>query len=71
MLPYNSKSTGLMTPREEETMSLLAKGLGYKEIASALGVSLNTTRSHSRSIYSKLDIHSRSELISMIEAMDR
>lgn len=65
-----AKNAGL-TPREEETMSLLAKGLGYKEIASALGVSLNTTRSHSRSIYSKLDIHSRSELISMIEAMDR
>ncbi len=62
---------GGLTPREEETMSLLAKGLGYKEIASALGVSLNTTRSHSRSIYSKLGIHSRSELISMIEAMDR
>ena len=52
-------------------MSLLAKGLGYKEIAVVLGVSLNTTRSHSRSIYSKLGIHSRSELISMIEAMDK
>ena len=50
-----------LTPREQEVLSLLAKGYFYKEIADQLGVTINTLRNHLRAIYEKLHVHSRTE----------
>jgi DNA-binding NarL/FixJ family response regulator len=50
-----------LTQREQEILSLLAKGLLYKEIASKLGIAFNTVRAHIRSIYEKLHIQSRAQ----------
>jgi DNA-binding NarL/FixJ family response regulator len=50
-----------LTPREEETLDLLAKGYANKEIASRLGASVETVRVHVRHIYEKLQVHSRTE----------
>ena len=50
-----------LTPREQEVLTLLAKGYLYKEIASDLGISINTLRNHLRTIYDKLHVHSRTE----------
>lgn len=50
-----------LTPREYEILSLLAKGLLYKEIADALGVAFHTVRAHVRNIYDKLHIQSRAQ----------
>ena len=52
-----------LTPREQEVLDLLIKGMLYKEIADQLEVSLDTVRSHVRKIYGKLQIHSRTEII--------
>lgn len=41
----------------------LTKGWEYKQIAGRLGISLDTTREYVRSIYRKLDVHSRSAAI--------
>lgn len=48
-----------LTPREQEILTLLAKGQMYKEISDQLGISLNTVRAHVKNIYDKLHVRSR------------
>lgn len=52
-----------LTEREAEVLDGLAAGLMYKEIADRHGMGLNTVRTHVRSIYEKLQVHSRHEAI--------
>ncbi|MBI4325135.1 MAG: response regulator transcription factor [Chloroflexi bacterium] len=52
-----------LTPREKEILASLAKGHSYKEIATDLGISGDTTRKHMARIYEKLQVHSRTEAI--------
>ena len=39
------------------------EGLGYKEIADVMGISLDTVRQYARSIYAKLHVNSRTEAV--------
>lgn len=50
-----------LTEREEQVLSLLARGYAYKEIADLLRISFETVRTHVRTIYEKLHVHSRTE----------
>jgi DNA-binding NarL/FixJ family response regulator len=59
----NGSELDALTKREEEVLALLAKGYAYKEIASQLGISFETARSHARSIYGKLHVHCRTEAV--------
>jgi len=52
-----------LTRREEEVLTLLAKGLLYKEIASHLGISTETVRRHCFNIYEKLHAYNRTEAL--------
>jgi DNA-binding NarL/FixJ family response regulator len=56
-----------LTQREHEVFELLACGRVPENIANHLSLALNTVRSHTRSIYAKLDVHSRSELVALVE----
>ena len=49
--------------REKEVLSLLVEGHSYKTIATALFISVDTVRSHIRSIYEKLHVHSKGEAV--------
>lgn len=60
-----AQSRGL-TPREKEVLRLLASGKGSNDIADELCVSWNTVRSHTHSIYNKLDVHSKGELMGLV-----
>lgn len=51
-----------LTARETEILQLLMNGLSYKEIASKCFISIDTLNSHIRNIYTKLNVHSRSEI---------
>ena len=53
-----------LSPREMEVLQCLSRGLSYKMVADALGISIETVRSHVRKIYDKLHVHSVSEAIS-------
>jgi DNA-binding NarL/FixJ family response regulator len=50
-----------LSPREREILRHLTKGYRYKEIAQALGINIETVRTHLRRIYEKLHVSSRTE----------
>jgi DNA-binding NarL/FixJ family response regulator len=50
-----------LSKREYEVLSLLAEGYRYKEICSALNISMSTVRTHIRRIYQELQVESRTE----------
>ena len=52
-----------LSERELEVLQLIADGLTNSEIASRLFLSLNTVKAHNRNIYSKLNVHSRTQAI--------
>lgn len=49
-----------LTRREREVLELLAQGMTNKEIAEALVITTNTVKRHLKSIFGKLDVHTRS-----------
>jgi DNA-binding NarL/FixJ family response regulator len=51
----------VLTARELEVLSLVAKGFSRLEIADFLGITANTTASHVKNIYRKLNVGSRAE----------
>jgi DNA-binding NarL/FixJ family response regulator len=57
-----SEAGPALTRREQEIVRLVGAGLGNKEIARRLGVSLATVRTHLSSVYGKLGAASRVEL---------
>ena len=50
----------VLTAREREVLELLAQGLTNKEIATELFITTNTVKRHLKSIFEKLDVHTRS-----------
>jgi DNA-binding NarL/FixJ family response regulator len=52
-----------LTPREHEILALLAKGDLAKEIADSLGISIWTVHGHVKSIFEKLNVHTRTEAV--------
>jgi len=52
-----------LSERELEVLQLLAEGLTNQEIAARLFLTLNTVKVHTRNIYSKLNVHSRTQAI--------
>lgn len=53
-------------PREIEVAEGLASGMAYKEIAATNNIGLNTVRHYVKSLYRKLGISSRQELIELL-----
>ncbi len=56
-----------LTPRELEIMQLLCKGRTKAYIAETLYLTENTVKGHTKHIYTKLDVHSKQELMDLIE----
>jgi DNA-binding NarL/FixJ family response regulator len=62
----NFKMTGVLTERECEIAALLLRGRTYKMVANELYLSENTVKTHIKNIYSKLNIRSKAELVSLL-----
>ncbi|MBS1669373.1 MAG: response regulator transcription factor [Bacteroidetes bacterium] len=56
--PYN------LTPKEKQVLTHLSKGNSYKLIAANFNISIDTVRSHIKSIYLKLKVHNQVEAVS-------
>lgn len=57
-------SADALSEREYEVLRLMAKNMTTQDIAKEIFVSVNTVKTHMKSIYSKLDAHSRYEALS-------
>jgi len=55
-----------LSPREQEVISLLARGAGTADIAARLYLSRHTVRDHLKAIYAKVGVSSRGELIATL-----
>jgi two-component system, NarL family, response regulator LiaR len=53
-----------ITPREYEALTLVAQGLSNREIADRMYVSLNTVKTHTSNVFSKLDAQRRTQAVS-------
>ena len=52
-----------LSPTEMRLLILLAQGHHYKTAAAEMQISINTVSYHMRSIYQKLQVHSKSEAV--------
>ncbi len=55
-----------LTAREQDIALLLKRGVSNQDIALELGISVRTTENHLRSIYAKVGVNSRGQMISRI-----
>lgn len=55
-----------LSEREAEVMQLLYRGNTQKKIAESLFLSLNSVQTYSKSLYRKLGVHSRQQLIDLV-----
>jgi DNA-binding NarL/FixJ family response regulator len=53
----------LLSAREQEVLSYIARGFSYAEIARLQSLSVHTVQSHIKNLYAKLSVHSRSEAV--------
>lgn len=62
-VPASPSDLDLLSPREQEVMTLIARGYTYREAASSLFISDRTVESHVSSVLRKLQLSDRRELM--------
>ena len=67
--PEISEPEEKLSPRERDTLTLIAKGCRLRETAEQLGVTYNTAAGYLKSVYRKLKVNSRAE--ATLEAVRR
>ncbi len=58
-----SREEPILSDREVDVLTAVAKGFTYNEIAEMLSISFHTVSSHVKHIYRKLEVRSRSEAV--------
>ncbi len=61
--PVKAQSNGVLTTREHEILQYISRGYTYVELARYLNISHTTVLTHVRNIYSKLEVHSKTEAV--------
>ncbi len=69
--PPPAPSAGLLTPTEQAIVGMLLSGLGAAEVSARRGVSYRTTANQLTSIYQKLGVSSREELVAKLAHCSR
>jgi DNA-binding CsgD family transcriptional regulator len=64
------KEAGL-TGREMEISTLVKDGIDDQDIASRLFISLHTVKNHLKSIHKKLDVHTRPQLVALLNQTEK
>jgi PAS domain S-box-containing protein len=52
-----------LTPREKQVLERIAKGMNSEQVAADLGLSIQTVRNYTASIYGKIGVHSRAAAV--------
>ena len=58
-----STSPGVLSTREHQVLTLIARGFSYAEIARLTGLSVHTVQTHIKHLYGKLAVHSKNEAV--------
>lgn len=66
----NTKIEPLLTKKQMVTLELLKAGFSYQEISDINNVSLNTTKSHLKSIYQKLDAENKIDCLNKAKKLN-
>lgn len=61
--PGTSGPRAELSPQERAVLRALVRGSSYKQVASDLGLSIDTVRTYIRRIYRKLQVHSATEAV--------
>ena len=56
-----------LSPREHQVFAMLAQGHTSAFIAETAGINPGTTKAHIAHIYQKLDVHSKDEMLALVE----
>jgi LuxR family maltose regulon positive regulatory protein len=67
--PLTSEFIEPLSDRELEVLQLVADGLSRPEIANKLVLSLNTIKTHTRNIYSKLGVNNQMQAVGKARAL--
>jgi LuxR family maltose regulon positive regulatory protein len=68
--PLDTTLVEPLTPRELEVLHLVAAGDSNRTIAGKLYITVRTVKKHTGNIYSKLDVHSRTQAIARAHELD-
>ena len=60
---FKKETASELTPREKEILGLITEGLSTDHIANKLFISIQTVRNHIKSIYEKLQVHSKAQAV--------
>ena len=52
-----------LTPQQQRILTLIYTGRSYTQISSEMGLSINTVHTYSRSLFKRLNVHSKTEAI--------
>ena len=63
---FQNKAADILSPREKEVLTLVSKGLLYKEIATQLNISFHTVKQHIGKIYEKLHVQNKTEALNKV-----
>jgi DNA-binding NarL/FixJ family response regulator len=62
---FHSNPNSPLSEREKDVLRLIAEGKSYTQIADLLFISKETSKSHIKNIYSKLEVNSKSEALEL------
>ena len=69
-MPSLQKKHGL-SAREMEILNLMIDGKSYKQMEETLHISIHTVKSHAYSLYRKLKVNNRHQLIHLISTSQK
>ena len=65
---FHSNPNSPLSEREKDVLRLIAEGKSYSQIADLLFISKETSKTHIKNIYSKLQVNSKSEAIELAKS---
>jgi DNA-binding NarL/FixJ family response regulator len=68
--PATQAGTPLLTAREREILGLVAEGHSNSELASMLGLALQTVKYHLSNVYRKLNVGNRTQAVRQAQLLD-
>ena len=60
---HPNRRVGVLSPRLHTVINLLLQGMGRKQIAAQMNISIHTVNDYIKDVYARFEVHSQSELI--------